>query len=78
IRGFPLVLGVVDCTHVKLFSPGGDNAEVFRNREDYFSINVQVVGEANLKIMDIVSRWPASVHDTIIFNDSNIRTRLKN
>lgn len=28
--------------------------------------------------MDIVARWPGSVHDTTIFNDSNIRARFEN
>jgi hypothetical protein len=78
ISGFPLVIGALDCTHVKMLSPGGNNAEVFRNRKDYFSINVQVIGDANLKIVDIVSRWPGSVHDTTIFNDSHIRARFEN
>lgn len=37
-----------------------------------------MIGDAKLKIMDIVSRWPGSVHDTTIFNDSNIRARFEN
>ncbi|RZB41282.1 DDE Tnp 4 domain containing protein [Asbolus verrucosus] len=61
-----------------MLPPSGDNAEVFQNRKDYFSINVRVVGDANLKIMNIVSRWPGSVHDITIFNSSNIRARLEN
>ena len=40
IAKFPKVLGALDCTHVKIQSPGGDNAEAFRNRKGYFSINV--------------------------------------
>ncbi|KAH9371953.1 hypothetical protein HPB48_000572 [Haemaphysalis longicornis] len=42
IAGFPGVSGCIDCTHVPIRSPGGDDAEVFRNRKGYFSINVQV------------------------------------
>lgn len=67
----------MDCTHIKIQSPGGENAEVFRNRKNWFSINTQVIGDANLKICDIVARWPGSVHDTTIFNDSNIRGRFE-
>lgn len=77
IANFPGVIGAVDCTHIKIKSPGGNQAEVFRNRKGYFSINVQAVCNSNLKITDIVSRWPGSVHDTTIFNDSNIRARFE-
>ena len=33
---FPGVIGAIDCTHVKIESIGGRNAEVFRNRKGYF------------------------------------------
>lgn len=42
IGGFPGVTGCIDCTHVPIDSPGGDDAEVFRNWKRYFSNNVQV------------------------------------
>lgn len=38
--GFPKVTGAVDCTHMKIRSPDGLNAERFRTRKKYFSINV--------------------------------------
>lgn len=78
IAGFPGVIGMLDCTHIKIQSPGGNNAEVFRNRKNWFSINVQLIGNSELKITDIVSRWPGSVHDVTIFNDSLIRGRFEN
>ncbi|XP_044262631.1 putative nuclease HARBI1 [Tribolium madens] len=70
IAGFLCVVGTVDCTHVGIQSPGGANAELYRNRKGYFSINVQAVCDANLKLLHIVSRWPGSVHDSTIFNNS--------
>jgi hypothetical protein len=70
IRGFPKVIGAIDCTHIKILSPGGEQAERFRNRKGYFSINVQGVCDSELKIINIVARWPGSVHDSTIFNDS--------
>lgn len=78
IARFPRVLGAIDCTHVKLQSRGGDNAELYRNRKGYFSLNVQMVCDANLKIRDIVCRWPGSAHDNHIFNNSAIKTRFEN
>ncbi|KAB0798890.1 hypothetical protein PPYR_06770 [Photinus pyralis] len=70
IRGFPKVIGAIDCTHIKIQSPGGNNAELYRNRKGFFSINVQAICDATLKIRHIISRWPGSVHDSTIFNDS--------
>ncbi|CAH2097209.1 unnamed protein product [Euphydryas editha] len=33
IAGFPRIIGAVDCTHVKINSPGGNRAELYRNRK---------------------------------------------
>ncbi|XP_075742733.1 putative nuclease HARBI1 [Rhipicephalus microplus] len=42
IAKFPGVTGCIDCTHVRIKSPGGPNGEVYCNRKGYFYINVQV------------------------------------
>lgn len=52
----PRVMGLIDGTHIPCQSPGGDNAELFRNRKGFFSVNCQVVTDADLKIIDIVAR----------------------
>ncbi|XP_036319854.1 putative nuclease HARBI1 [Rhagoletis pomonella] len=77
IANFPKVVGCIDCTHVKIQSPGGVNAEIFRNRRGYFSYNVQTVCYANLEITDLVCRWPGSAHDANIFNNSRIKHRFE-
>jgi Plant transposon protein. len=56
---------------------GGDDAEIYRNRKRYFSINVQTVSDSNLKIRDIVARWPGSVHDQTIFNASTLKRKFE-
>ncbi len=66
ICAIPNVVGTIDCTHIKIPCPGGENAELFRNREG-FSLNVQAVSGPNLKIQNIVVRWPGSVHDCIVY-----------
>ena len=65
ICAFPNVVGTIDCTHIKIPCPGGENAELFRNREG-FSLN-QAVSGPNLEIQNIVVRWPGSVHDCIVY-----------
>ncbi|XP_054091976.1 putative nuclease HARBI1 [Zeugodacus cucurbitae] len=77
ISKFPRVLAAMDCTHVRIISPGGDEAELFRNRKNYFSINVQTFCDSNLNIMDIVARWPGSSHDAIILKNSRVFSQFE-
>ena len=72
IGRIPGVVGAIDCTHVQIPCPGGANGELFRNRKGYFSINVQGVCGPNLEIQNIVARWPGSVHDSRIFDNSRL------
>jgi len=69
----PGVIGAIDCTHIPVQSPGTDDAEIYRNRKGYFSINVQLVCDRSNYIMDVVARWPGSVHDSTIFDNSHLR-----
>lgn len=63
---------------IPTLSLGGENAEIFRNRKGFFSINVQSICDSSLKILDVVARWPGSTHDSTIFNNSRIHARLDN
>lgn len=74
---FPKCIGSIDCTHIKIQSPGGDRAEYFRNRKGWFSYNVQTISSHNLKVMDIVCRWPGATHDQTIFNNSMVKARFE-
>lgn len=77
IAKFPRCIGAIDCTHIKIRSPGGDNAELYRNRKQFFSINVQTICDSNLQIQNIVCRWPGSAHDANIFKNSIIRSKFE-
>ena len=74
----PGVLGAIDCTHVPIQSPGSDDGEIHRNRKGNFSINVQLVCNTNSYITDVVARWPGSVHDSNIFDNSHMRAVFEN
>ena len=75
IAGFPGVTECLDCTHICIQSPGGENVEFFQNRKGYFSINVQAVCDANLSL---VAQWPGSVHDSCILYNSSLCTKYEN
>ncbi|XP_068083427.1 putative nuclease HARBI1 [Anabrus simplex] len=77
LAAFPRTIGSLDCTHIRIKSPGGDAPEDFRNRKGYFSMNVQTVCDTKLRIRDIVARWPGSSHDSTIFNNSVLKARLE-
>ena len=78
IRGFPGVIGCIDCKHIPISSPVGKNAEIFRNRKVFFSINVQAVCDPNMLITNIVCHWPGSTHDSRIFNNSALCSKFEN
>lgn len=78
ILNFPNVIGCIDCTHIRIQSPGGQNAELFRNRKGYYSINVQAVCNASLGFQEITARWRGSVHDSTIFHASLLHAELEN
>ena len=63
--GLPGVIGAIDGTHVRIAAPK-ENAAEYVNRKQQHSINVQVVFDNSYKILDIVARWPGSVHDARI------------
>ncbi|KAK4307202.1 hypothetical protein Pmani_021018 [Petrolisthes manimaculis] len=71
IAGFPGVVGAIDGTHVKIVAPH-DYEEVYVNRKNVHSINVQVVFDANFILRDLVAQWPGSVHDSRILRESGL------
>ncbi|XP_063298481.1 transcription termination factor 4, mitochondrial isoform X1 [Pelobates fuscus] len=77
IAGFPNVVGVVGCTHVAL-SPPAEIEQIYRNKMHYHSINVQVVCASDMKILDVVARFPGSTRNSYILRQSGIRERFEN
>jgi len=42
ITHFLSVIGCIDCTHIRIINPGGNNGDIFQNQKGWFSLNVQV------------------------------------
>lgn len=57
IAGFPNVIGAIYCTHVHL-KPPSMNDYIFINRKNYHYINVQVICDARLSLLIVVTWWP--------------------
>ena len=62
---------LIDCTHVKIVSPR-QYEKVYVNRKGYHSIHVQLVCDADLKIINAVVKMPGSAHDARIVRESII------
>ncbi|GAA6110946.1 putative nuclease HARBI1 [Tachysurus ichikawai] len=58
----PNTIGVIDCTHVHIQAPHERDWE-YINRKERHSINIQLVGDADLIITNCVVKCPESVHD---------------
>ena len=60
---FPTVSRAIDRTHMKASSEVEFD---FVNRKPSHSINVQMICEAEMRLTNIVSRWPGATYDTFI------------
>ena len=68
----PNIVGLIDGTQVQIVAPS-ENEDIYVNRHNYHSINVQVICDYDCKITNIVARWPGSVHDSTVLKESNVK-----
>jgi len=68
----PFVIGAIDCTHIHVRPTDVPDKELFRNRKGKLSLNCQAVVDADLRFLNLVTRWPGSVHDSRIFRTSEL------
>ena len=73
IAGFSNVVEAIDCTHIAVKTPS-EHEEAFVNRKGIHTINVQAVCDPDMKITNIVAKWPGSTHDSFIWCSSGLYT----
>jgi hypothetical protein len=71
IACFPSVLGCIDGTQIPVLSPRL-NENIYVCRKGYHAISVQVICDANLRMLNIVAKWPGTTHDSFIFKTSSV------
>lgn len=71
VAGFPNVIGAVDATHVPI-TPPSDDEHVYLNREQSYSMNIQVVCNAKHVINNVVAKYPGSTLDSFVLRRSRL------
>ncbi|KAJ8968733.1 hypothetical protein NQ314_002147, partial [Rhamnusium bicolor] len=80
-HGFPGIIGCIDCTQIAIIAPPTNDPEqpgvIFYCRKHYYSLNVQIICDAQLNILNINARFPGSAHDAAIWQTSTVLGHLR-
>uniref|UniRef100_A0A6M2DUP9 Putative nuclease harbi1 n=1 Tax=Xenopsylla cheopis TaxID=163159 RepID=A0A6M2DUP9_XENCH len=80
--GMEGIIGCIDCAHIKIVAPPSNDpivpAALYLNHKGYHSINVEIICDADEKILFANARYPGSTPDEALWEVSPIRHHLSN
>ena len=71
LSAFPGVVDCIDGTKVRIQAPTWKEYE-YVNRKGYHSLNIQIICNAECRIINCVVKWPGGTHDARILRESSI------
>lgn len=73
---FPGVIGAIDCTHIAILKPRGDEHN-FINRKGFHSLNCQLICDDNLLINNVFANYGGSTHDSFVWRHSAVKEYMQ-
>ena len=77
IAAFPNVVGCIDCTYVRIKAPS-EAEDAYVNRKGVHTVNIQAVCDAEMKVLNVVTKWPGSAHNAFIWHNSSLQYLFEN
>ncbi|XP_063622866.1 putative nuclease HARBI1 [Cydia splendana] len=75
--GIPGVIGSIDCSHFKIFTPKKEEEHLYFCRKHYHSMNVQMICDHDCKILSINAKFGGAAHDSFIWENSNVNNYIQ-
>ena len=71
-------LRAIDCTHIKIITPTNKAKKDYFSQKQCHTINTRAVTGANLKILDLATGFPGSIHDARALRKTSIYRKVEN